>query len=160
MLEVSGAPAIVDSSKDSTYALLLSTIEGLEVEIVHLVRDSRAVAFSWQRRRRRPEIVDREEYMPMIRPAGAAAGWSARNVSAEALRRFSSRYVRLRYEDLTADPDTALTEVLGGTRRRDRARTGPSAVRGDLHHTVSGNPMRLAEGPARGQGPTSSGCRR
>jgi hypothetical protein len=140
--DVSGAPAIVDSSKDSTYALLLSTITGLEVEIVHLVRDSRAVAFSWQRRRRRPEIVDREEYMPLIRPAGAAAGWSARNVSAEALRRFSSRYVRLRYEDLTADPEAALREVLGGL-RVGASRNGSEA----LHHTVSGNPMRLADGP-------------
>jgi len=142
MLEVSGAAAIVDSSKDSTYALLLSTIAGVEVEIIHLVRDSRAVAFSWQRRRRRPEVVDREEYMPVIRPAGAAAGWSARNVSAEALRRFSSRYVRLRYEDLTADPEAALAMVLG------KLRAGSASNGSDgLHHTVSGNPMRLAEGP-------------
>ena len=146
MLEVSSAPAIVDSSKDSTYALLLSTIEGLEVEIVHLVRDSRAVAFSWQRKRRRPEIVDREEYMPVIRPAGAAAGWSARNISAEALRRFSSRYVRLRYEDLTADPDTALAKVLGG-HQSEIAPNGLSGRGDGLHHTVSGNPMRLATGP-------------
>ena len=146
MQEVSGAPAIVDSSKDSTYALLLSTIRGFEVEIVHLVRDSRAVAFSWQRKRRRPEIVDREEYMPVIRPAGAAAGWSARNVSAEALRRFSSRYVRLRYEDLTADPDAALAKVLGG-HRPAHPLNGSGGGRGDLHHTVSGNPMRLDAGP-------------
>ncbi len=146
MLEVSGAPAIVDSSKDSTYALLLSTIEGIEVEIVHLVRDSRAVAFSWQRRRRRPEVVGREEYMPVIRPAGAAAGWNARNVSAEALRRFSSRYVRLRYEDLTADPDAALSEVLGGL-QDGFVQNGSAKALGALHHTVSGNPMRLAEGP-------------
>ena len=146
MHEVSGAPAIVDSSKDSTYALLLSTIRGFEVEIVHLVRDSRAVAFSWQRKRRRPEIVDREEYMPVIRPAGAAAGWSARNVSAEALRRFSSRYVRVRYEDLTADPDAALAKVLGG-HRFAHPLNGSGGGRGDLHHTVSGNPMRLDAGP-------------
>jgi hypothetical protein len=145
MREVSGAPAVVDSSKDSTYCLLLSTIEGIEVEVVHLVRDSRAVAFSWQRRRRRPEIVDREEYMPVIRPAGAAAGWSARNVTAEALRRFSTRYVRLRYEDLTADPDAVLPEVLG-QRPGGSAANGPGG-RGDLHHMVSGNPMRLSEGP-------------
>ena len=150
MLEVSGAPAIVDSSKDSTYALLLSTIEGLEVEIVHLVRDSRAVAFSWQRRRRRPEIVDREEYMPVIRPAGAAAGWSARNVSAEALRSFSSRYVRLRYEDLTADPDSAL---VGGARRprgRDRGERIRRSPRRPSPHGL-GQPDAAGRRTARGQ---------
>ncbi len=148
ILDVSGAPAIVDSSKDSTYGLLLSTIEGIEVEIIHLVRDSRAVAYSWQRRRRRPEIVDREEYMPVIRPAGAAAGWSARNVSAEALRRFSRRYVRLRYEDLVADPGAALPRVLGELTHAHRgAGLGAPGRNLGLHHTVSGNPMRLAKGP-------------
>ena len=147
---VSGAPAIVDSSKDSTYALLLSKIEGLEVEFVHLVRDSRAVAFSWQRRRRRPEIVDREEYMPVIRPAGTAAGWSARNLSAEALRGFSGRYVRLRYEDLAADPDAALGEVLGDLPRAERRQRFAAGARRPPPHGL-GQPHAPRRRTARGQ---------
>src|SRR4051794_6483600 len=73
--DVSGRATLVDSSKDSTYGLILATTPAIDVEVIHLVRDSRAVAYSWQRRRRRPEIVDREEFMPLIRPSGTAVGW-------------------------------------------------------------------------------------
>src|SRR5439155_14642762 len=47
--DVSGCSVIVDSSKLPTYAFVLKKVPGLEVHIVHLVRDSRATAFSWQR---------------------------------------------------------------------------------------------------------------
>ena len=145
ILSVSGASAVIDSSKDTTYGLVLSTMEDIEPRVVHLVRDSRAVAYSWQRRRRRPEIVDREEYMPVARPTSTALGWSTRNITTEALRYFSGSYVRLRYEDLVADPDGAMAEVLGPlTDTQGGERTASSSVG---YHTVSGNPMRLAKGP-------------
>ena len=82
--------------------------------------------------------------MPLIRPAGSAAGWNARNVSAESLRWFSQRYTRLRYEDLTSDPASQLARLLDDS-------DGPP-LRGPgeqprLYHTVSGNPSRLEPGP-------------
>ena len=96
--------------------------------------------------------------MPVIRPAGAAAGWSARNVSAEALRRFSSRYVRLRYEDLTADPDAALAKVLGG--HRFAHPLNGSGGGGAIFITrFRGTRCGWTPGPSRSS-PTSSGCRR
>jgi hypothetical protein len=142
IIAASDAPAIVDSSKDSSYALLLSTIPGLDVEIVHLVRDSRAVAYSWQRRRRRPEVVDRDEFMPIVRPAGSAWGWNARNSSAEALRWFASRYVRVRYEDIVEDPGRELARIL----KRPVHPNGTSE-KAPPYHTVSGNPSRMTKGP-------------
>ncbi len=146
IVAVSGAPALVDSSKDSTYALLLSRVAGIEVEIIHLVRDSRAVAYSWQRRRRRPEVIERDEFMPLVRPSGTALGWSQRNGSAEALRWVSERYVRLRYEDLAADPQAELARLLEWTRKPGdaalEARSAPAS-----YHTVSGNPLRLRKAP-------------
>ena len=52
---VSGEQVIVDSSKSPAHALILSQLPGVEVNVVHLVRDPRAVAFSWQRQpQRRP----------------------------------------------------------------------------------------------------------
>ncbi len=140
---VAGVPAIVDSSKDAAYGLMLSRIQGVDVEIVHLVRDSRAVSYSWRRKRRRPEIVDREEFMPLIRPRGAAVGWNMRNVSAEALRWVSPRYTRLRYEDLTADPPRVLARILGP----HQGAAATASAMGAAYHTVSGNPLRLDRRP-------------
>jgi hypothetical protein len=143
---VSGRPAIVDSSKDSTYGLILSTMADIETDVIHIVRDSRAVAYSWQRRRRRPEVVDRTEYMPLIRPGGTALGWTIRNVSTEALRGFSQRYARVQYESLVTDPAAVLRQILLDAPCAAPTRDNPSksAVR---YHTVSGNPMRLEQGP-------------
>lgn len=148
ILTVSGAPALVDSSKDSAYALMLAKTAGIDVDVVHLVRDSRAVAYSWQRRRRRPEIVGRDEFMPLVRPAGSATGWSVRNSSAEVLRWFSQRYVRLRYEDLTTDPDRELARILNWKKPTGKDVHRPTV--GDQpnrYHTVSGNPLRFKKGP-------------
>ncbi|HEV2474304.1 MAG TPA: hypothetical protein VGS41_16625, partial [Chthonomonadales bacterium] len=55
--KVSGSEIIVDSSKVPQYAWVLAEARGIELHMVHLVRDSRATAFSWQRHRIRPEIT-------------------------------------------------------------------------------------------------------
>ena len=44
--EVSGARVVVDSSKHPSDALVASTLKGLELYVLHLVRDPRGVAFS------------------------------------------------------------------------------------------------------------------
>ena len=147
ILSVSGAAAVIDSSKDTTYGLVLSTIPDVEIRVVHLVRDSRAVAYSWQRRRRRPEVVDREEYMPVARATSTALGWTTRNITTEALRFFSESYVRLRYEDFVADPSGAISEVLGPLADTQEAAENARSNSTLGYHTVSGNPMRLAKGP-------------
>lgn len=51
---------IIDSSKSSSYAMHLRHID---LHIVHLVRDSRAVAYSRMRKKKRPEIHWKNEYM-------------------------------------------------------------------------------------------------
>lgn len=143
VLTVSGSSAVVDSSKDSTYGFVLAGTAGIEVDMVHLVRDSRAVAYSWQRRRRRPEIVGRAEYMPTIRPSGAAVGWVARNLSVEALRWFTNRHVCLRYEDLAEAPADAVRRAIGS---EGLPAVGVRCKSADGYHAVSGNPMRLTTG--------------
>src|ERR1700683_2101630 len=51
---VSEGKTIVEISKDPTFASLLMRMQGPDVRILHLVRDSRAVAYSWPRKRRGP----------------------------------------------------------------------------------------------------------
>src|SRR5207253_8405334 len=58
--EVSGCAVIVDSTKRASYALLLRDVPGVDLRLVHLVRDSRGVAYSSLKSFiERPEYVDR-----------------------------------------------------------------------------------------------------
>ena len=50
---VTGCRVVVDSSKTPAHLAALLTLPGIDVHVVHLVRDSRAVAYSWRQRRRR-----------------------------------------------------------------------------------------------------------
>ena len=51
--DTTGCDVIVDSSKWPQYGLLLSETLPFDVYVLHLVRDPRAVAYSWQRRQSR-----------------------------------------------------------------------------------------------------------
>src|SRR5262245_4291728 len=66
--ERAGTPWLVDSSKAPAYGFLIARIPGIRLHVLHLIRDSRAVAHSWQRTRRRPEVTTGTVYMPR-RPA-------------------------------------------------------------------------------------------
>jgi hypothetical protein len=148
--EVSGARVIVDSSKMASDALLASTIPGVRLTVIHLVRDPRAVAWSWHRQRRQPGPDGRA-----IAPQGAlasAARWDAYNTFAELLLapRVSGRFRCVRYEDLLADPTSQIPE-LARFIGRDPAtvRIGgdpPHLAMTRPAHPVWGNPVRTSTG--------------
>lgn len=146
--EVSGCAIVADSSKSPAYGFLLRAIPSIDLRVVHLVRDSRAVAFSYRRRRQRPEIHWQTEYMLQYAPWASARLWVSWNLLTVALRAASSRAAVLRYEDLAERPREALAAVL-----RDVG-DGPAAldfidgraVRLQTNHTVAGNPMRFERG--------------
>ena len=146
---VSGAEVIVDSSKSVTHGLLLAETAGLRLRTVHLVRDSRAVAYSWMRRRARPEIHWQEAFMPTYGPVRTSLDWMLVNSMIELSRRkLGSDTARLRYEDLAAGPRESLAGLLRSLRLalpRGAVIPGRSFSPG-IDHTVSGNPMRFAEG--------------
>ncbi|ABG03536.1 conserved hypothetical protein [Rubrobacter xylanophilus DSM 9941] len=146
---VSGAEVIVDSSKDPPYAFLLNALPFVDLRLIHLVRDSRAVAYSWSRERERPEITDRLELMPRFGPVMSSYGWNLYNYSLGFLRRFVPSSALLRYEDLVQGPDTQVRRVLEET-GFDQPLALPFVhgrkVRLGTNHTVSGNPMRFQTG--------------
>jgi hypothetical protein len=145
--KVSGARVLVDSSKYAAYGLILAGVPGIDLRLLHLVRDSRAVAHSWTRRKRMPEVTAEERYMPRKGAVRSAFYWSLENIGLELLHRPASAAHVLRYEDLTANPAralAALTEALalrapGGGLPHARLSLGES-------HTVAGNPVRFAKG--------------
>ena len=106
--EVSGCELMVDSSKHPSLAHCLRRQDGVDLRVLHLVRDSRAVAYSWGRAVRRPD-TDRESYMTRYSPAVAAAQWNGQNAAFHLLR--GMPVMRLRYEDVVAAPEAALRRI-------------------------------------------------
>jgi hypothetical protein len=143
---VSGAKIIVDSSKTPAYCRILQDLSGFRVDIVHLLRDPRAVAFSWQRKRR--WVHGEEAYMSRFGPTKSSLMWDGRQIATEAVgRRAPVRYLRLRYEDFVAAPEQGLARVLGltGIGTVPRFAEGRKLALQPIHG-ISGNPSRFARG--------------
>ena len=147
--KVADAGIVVDSSKQPRHGWLLREVPGVEVHVVHLVRDPRAVAFSWRRDVARPEIHWRAASMERRSLGQSAMDWDAINLLTPRLRSWAASYTLVRYEDLVRRPASALAsagEALGerwdleGIVRGGRVNLTPS-------HTASGNPSRFAAGP-------------
>jgi hypothetical protein len=109
---VSGASVIVDSSKHASYALLLRRLPAFDLRLVHLVRRSHGVAYSWSKRVRKPGVGDGSSLMTVIPPRRAVTYWVADNLLFEALARRVPSSTRVRYEDLVADPQANLRKIL------------------------------------------------
>ncbi|HEV2471960.1 MAG TPA: sulfotransferase [Chthonomonadales bacterium] len=146
--DVSGGQVIVDSSKTPAYALMLKHIPGIEMHVVHLVRDSRAVAFSSQRKKKRPEIQSADTFMATVTPRQSALTWIACNGIGHGLSRAFGSYTVIRYEDLVSEPVRTLTAIMRAVSEPVPALDYVS--QGELRltpaHTVAGNPMRFQSG--------------
>lgn len=142
----SGRRIIVDSSKDISTLYLLTTMADIRVRVLHLVRDSRAVAYSWTRERVRPHVIDEVSYMPVYSPVKSSGDWLYRNILSESARGRSAGYLRMRYEDLVGDPRATVVQVLQfmGLPAADLSFIEASAIQFPVvSHTVAGNPMRF-----------------
>lgn len=140
---------IIDSSKDPSYAYLLANLPNVDLHVVHLVRDSRAVAHSWLRKRVKHEAKNGSKvYMPRRGPAESSVGWSRANLLIEPIRLRGASYTLVRYEDLLLDPGAVLRQILVGLGEEDRGLPFLNGRTADLGaaHTVAGNPMRFRQG--------------
>jgi sulfotransferase family protein len=141
---VSGASAVVDSSRSGAYGLILMGIPDLDLRVVHLIRDSRAYAYSRTRLRSRPEIVGADAHMLRTGVAVSSREWVRLNLLAEILCRGSAMTSRLRYEDFAADPEGSLRSIrpLLDTDALPDGAT-PTWLSDVGYHSVSGNPVRF-----------------
>jgi hypothetical protein len=149
--DVSDCELIVDSSKHPSLAHCLRSLSEIDLYVVHLIRDSRAVAYSWSTRIRRPD-TDGVSYMWRYSPAVAAAQWTAQNAAFHLLEKLGCPTMRLRYEDLVTEPELATRQVakFAGLPEQDSypflAEGASNSARLDSAHSVSGNPLRFATG--------------
>ncbi|MGD9763483.1 MAG: sulfotransferase [Candidatus Binatia bacterium] len=143
----SGCRWLIDSSKEPAYAFALARLPGVRLSVVHLVRDSRAVAFAWMKRKEIPDVHWKRAYMHRYSAAQSAAWWVAFNSLCHAFRYRAARYVRVYYEDFARDPARVLTRILVALGEPTalpflRGRTLTLAP----NHTASGNPSRFLVG--------------
>ncbi|MFP3913241.1 MAG: sulfotransferase [Actinomycetota bacterium] len=117
IVDVSGARVVVDSSKEPSFGHVLARSQAIDLSVVHLVRDSRAVSHS---RARGGRHAGTEPPLPRQPPWRSALEWDMANLAAGWLARRVARSIRLRYEDLACDPEAALAAVLELIGVRDR----------------------------------------
>jgi hypothetical protein len=145
---VSGANVIVDSSKSTAHALLLRHVPDLDLRVVHLVRDSRGVAYSGQRGNRQRVAAGRAR--KNATPAMESLSWLAYNALTPALRLRGAPYLLVRYEDLVREPRVALGRIAehAGRPATDQSMAFLHGHRLELGptHVVYGNRLRFLEG--------------
>lgn len=150
---VSGSPVVVDSSKHASLAFCLRRSPEIDLRVIHVVRDSRAVTYSWTTRVARPDTAP-GSFMATYPPIRAAVHWVTQNGAFQVLARLGTPVLRIRYEDLVRSPRPVLSrmarfagldvteadlEFLGEDADQRWAELRPA-------HTASGNPIRFTTG--------------
>ena len=157
--QVSGSPVVIDSSKHASLAFCLRSSPGIDLRVIHMVRDSRAVAYSWGKVVDRPE-ADAGSQMSTYPPASAAMRWNLQNSALQLLAQLGTPTLRVRYEDFTAAPAETLGRIAAFAGLPGTPPGGPRLTAGVLDsdgdgrwwaelratHTASGNPMRFTTG--------------
>ena len=146
--EVTGSSVIIDSSKFPGYGKVVSSLDGVDVRVMHLVRDPRAVAYSWLRMKPQPD-TDSRSHMMQRKVTTVSPRWITANVAAEALLGHGRTvYARVRYEDFAAEPRRTLDFALRrlGLEHLPAGIVEEGYAELDTTHTVSGNPSRFFTG--------------
>jgi hypothetical protein len=145
----SGKPVIVDSSKAPMRAFALSRVPGIDLRVVHIVRDVRGVISS-RRKTFRKDLRAGIEWDHEGHPAWrSAAQWMVLNLLSEwVCAQVGPRStVQLRHEDLSEAPRGELRKIepLIGVDLEDVAETASSGGTMRVGHNIGGNRVRKSE---------------
>lgn len=152
--EVTGARVIIDSSKRPQQAASLRASDRIRPYLLHLVRDPRGVARSMQRHvLMQPQSEGDPMAMKKSSIGRSAYLWQKWNLAIEGIARTYPpfRRMRLRYEDLVANPSRVaaavalfLAEPFKGLQEAE-----PGTLIMAQNHTAWGNPSRYHAGELR-----------
>ncbi len=144
--KVTNCSVIVDASKIPIDAFVLASIPRIELYILHLVRDPRAVAYSWMKKK----LYDssRDEYMEQLSPFLSTLIWSGWNTLIELVWKRRGRYMLLHYEDLMRQPQPVFQDImqLCDESAQNSPFVSEHVVALGPNHNVSGNPSRFETG--------------
>jgi hypothetical protein len=150
---VSGSEVVVDSSKMPSYALVLRGIPGMDLRILHLVRDSRATAYSVSRQDTMKDSVDQVIPKDQFSAPFITLVWVAYHLAFDCMRAARIPSLTERYEDVVRSPEEELRRI--GTfagnapSARDLDFISPPNVHLREDHTAVGNNSRLQQGAIR-----------
>jgi hypothetical protein len=139
-LSFRGRNMILDNSKNSGRVMMLSRSGLFEIQVLHVVRDSRAVVFSHRRKAERRTHDNSYRLFPTVR------NWNRLNLRLASTfeKASNTSYLRVKYEDVVADPEKEIKRIL--------EQLGlvwmPQILqfREARHHGIEGNRMRLGGG--------------
>jgi hypothetical protein len=149
IVQVSGAEVVVDTSKSGPYTALVARVPGLDVHAVHLLRDSRAFAYSYVRRRSRKgwkPIPGSTGFRGRFHIANMTARWLIRQGGVELAWSGSRRATRVRYEDFARDPEAVRQRVLRAAGLEPGPGAGSASFAVGTAHVLAGNAVRNATG--------------
>ena len=153
-----GAGVIVDSSKVPSHLRLLEAGGRVDLRVLHLVRDGRAVAHSWSRRSKREVVTDAPgPPLPRRSILSGMARWVVENAATESLCRQGLRHTTMRFEELAVEPASTLAAALvslGLEAAAARLTELGGSLRTAATHGIGGNPVRFA--PARPVDPSEA----
>jgi len=130
ILKKSKAQLVVDSTKNRDRVQLLAKSKHLKPTIIHLVRDGRAVTWSYMKKYKKG--------LPsMLR-------WVTSNIRVEIVRRRTKlKYIFVRYEDLATQPEQTIKHIVNSL--GFDFEPGMLNFRKGEHHQAGGNRMRFSK---------------
>lgn len=150
ILETTEKEFVIDASKHPVFAHILGLNKNIDLYIIHLVRDSRGVTYSWLKKKKRPEITKKIEYMPRYSFFRTAISWNIVNQISQDLNNLkNTKYFFVKYEDLVSNPIKMLkniTKFLNIDDNFDSLFIKENVISLVENHTVAGNPMRFKTG--------------
>jgi hypothetical protein len=134
-----GCRVIVDSSKNPANALLASLIPGVELHVLHVVRNPHRVVASWAKKKGYLKAHPRRKVL---------AWWWSFNLLSEALRLKARSYRLLRYEDFVREPGKSMQQIAADVVGTAPAMTFLNGTEATVHmqHDLGGNPDKLGGG--------------
>ena len=148
---ISGARLITDSSKYPSELFLLGAIDQIELRVVHVVRNAKAVVYAWQKWKQRPDVHWKKEYFSRYPFYQTALAWNVFNLLIATFESRNIPYIRVQYEELIREPKATLAAIgrVAGFDASDLGFIEDHTVHLSDNHSVSGNPVRFQRGPIR-----------
>jgi hypothetical protein len=148
--ELSGRGFVGDVTHNVEYAELLHGIRGIELYLVHVVRDGRGVVYSRVRKDDRLGVLDDSGWKRMQRVIQVTRRWSGQIRRYAGLeKKLGAKAVRVSYEALCSNPRVALEPVgacLGLDFQAIGARLGAGQPLEPVPHMIRGNVQLRAHG--------------